>query len=251
MTDINAQADSFFSKFDNEEENLVSFSDSLPEETKEVKTEEPKEIITPKDAKEETPKDAETDPKELELDKDTPFHKHPRWQEKLKENKDLKSKNVESEKKMQKLMDRLDALESKPITDEELEWMTPKEIQDYTKEQYEKELSKKETQDKLADEEADRMINEALEAIKDTWFDLTQDIENEIFKIADDYTEWSIDKAFELYQKFNTTKEQGKVEEAKEVAKKKAAQSNRSNRGSSSKVSWFVRWTEWGNLNMK
>jgi len=250
MSEINAQVENFFSKFDNEETELVDFSESLPE-TPETPKEEPKEVITPKVEEKEVSKEAETETKEIEVDDNTPFHKHPRWQQKLQENKDLKNKYADSEKKMQDLMDRLDNLESKPKTDEELEWMTPKEIQDYTREQYEKETSKKQTQDKLADEEADRTINEALEAIKDTWFDLTEDIENEIFKIADDYTEWEIGKAFELYQKFNNTKEQGKQEEAKETAKKKAAESNRSNRGSSWKVSWYVRWTWWGNLDLK
>ncbi len=245
MGDTNAQVEDYFSKFDNEEENLVNFSDSLPE-TKETDTKETKEVIDPKGTEEEVSKEAEP-----EIPEDTPFHKHPRWQEKLSENKKLKEQQSEWKKEREELQARLEALESVPKTDEELEWMTPAEIQAYTREQLEKENAKKAELSKREEEEADRYIDESLEAIKDTGFNLTKSVENEILKYSNDYTEGDIAKAFELYQKIHQTKESWKEEAAKEAAKKKAAQTNRSNKGSTSNTWWFVRWTSWDSLNLK
>jgi hypothetical protein len=115
MENSNDAAINFFSKFDNEEEILVDFSDSSPE-PKEVPKEEPKEVINPEETKVDTPKEAKSNSED-----NIPFHKHPRWQEKLKENKELKAKQSQWEKERQELQERLEKLENKPLTDEDLE----------------------------------------------------------------------------------------------------------------------------------
>jgi hypothetical protein len=166
MGDQNAQVNDFFSKFDNEEENLVDFSDSLPEE-KEVEAKESEVKANPKGTKEETSQEVDSDSKDKD-DKLTPFHEHPRWKEKLASEKKLKAANKDMNDKFEKMQQKIEALENKPKTDDEIDNMTPKEAAKYAREQAEKEFNQKSELSKKEDDEADRYIDEQLEAIKDT-----------------------------------------------------------------------------------
>ena len=84
--------------------------------------------------------------------------------------------------------------------------------------------------------------------IKDAWHEFD---ENKLLSLAEKYTGWDIEKAYDLYQQLDKNKEKGATQEAKRVAKLKAAQSNKSNRSSWWKQTWFVTWTWWYDLDLK
>jgi len=236
--------DAMFSRFDNEEENLVDYSDSSSEE----KVSENEEDTKTDDSKDDSDKSAETDSKEDKLDENTPFHKHPRWKQKLNENKSLKETNKSMQDKFDLMQKEIESLKNKPLTDEQLNDMTPKEIMEHTKKQMETEYNQKTELSKKQEIEADKYIDESLQDLKDKWHNFN---ENKLLKYAEDFTWWDIWKAFELYQMLNKAWEKWANEEAKMTERKKQAQSNSSNRWKTSKTSWFTRWTGWGNLNLK
>ena len=239
--------DSLFSRFDNEEENIVDFSDSSPEakvsESKVAEDTKPEEVRN-----NDSDKSDYTDSKEEQADENTPFHKHPRWQQKLANEKKLKEENKSMQERFDTMQKEIESLKSKPLTDEQLNNMTPQEIMDHTKKQLETEYNQKTELQKKEDEEADRYIEDSLEGLKDEWHDFD---ENKLLKYAEDFTGWDITKAFELYQMLNQAWEKWAEEEAKMTEKKKQAQSNSSNRWQTSKTSWYVRWTGWDNLDLK
>ena len=247
MEQLDASVESYFSKFDTEE--TQDKSESVTD-TQEVETKESKEVATQEDKEVDTSKESDKsdDKTEDDADKNTPFHEHPRWKEIIKERKELRSSQKEWEKEKQELNDRIAKLESKPLSDDELEAMTPKEIQEYTRKELEKETKLKQEISEREKAEADRYIEESLSDIKDAWFDFD---ENKLLTIAEKYTQWDIEKAFDLYQQLEQTKEQGATQEAKRAAKLKAAESNKSNRGSSWKQTWYVEWTDWYDLDLK
>ena len=74
-----------------------------------------------------------------------------------------------------------------------------------------------------------------------------------LMKIAEDYTEGDLEKAFDLYQKLNDSKAEWATQADKEAAKKKAAQSASWNRGGGWKVTWYVKGSSWESIkaNMK
>jgi len=163
----NDAANSFFSKFDNEEETLVDFSDSSSEK-QEVETKEVKEVINPEQTKEETSKEAKVETKEEEkVDENTPFHKHPRWQQKLANEKKLKEENKNFQLELEKMREEIQAMKSKPLTDEQLNDMTPQEIMEHTKRQLELEYNQKQELQTKSDAEADKYIEDSLEELKD------------------------------------------------------------------------------------
>ncbi len=238
--EIDAWVEDYFSKFDKEEE---SSTDSSSE-----KQEEGSEDSEGKDTQKEWEETDSKDSTKKEAEKDTPFHEHPRWKEVQKERKTLRSEKAEWQKEREEMSKRLNALENKPKTDEEIDAMTPREAIKYQRELMESENTSKSNLTKKEDEEAERYVEETLSDLKDAWHKFD---ENKLLKLAEDYTEWDIEKAFDLYQKFGESKKKWATESEEESAKKKAAQSNSWNRGNAWKVSWFVSWTEWGNLDLK
>ena len=247
MEELDASVESFFSKYDTEE--TYDKSDSVTDD-KEVETKETDEKATQEETKVETSTDSDKsdDKTEDKADDNTPFHEHPRWKEVMKERKALRDDKSSWEKEKQELNDRLAKLESTPLTDEDLQWMTPKEIQEHTRGEMEKEQSLKQEISQKEKAEADTYIEEILSDIKDAWHEFD---ENKLLKIAEKYTEGDIEKAFDLYQQLEQTKESWATQEAKRAAKLKAAESNKSNRWGSWKATWFVSWTGWGELNLK
>jgi len=153
--------DALFSRFDNEEENLVDFSDSSSE-TKVSENKEDTKIETKTDDS-----DKSVESKEEKLDDNTPFHKHPRWKQKLDENKSLKENNKSMQDKFDNMQKEIEALKSKPLTDEQLEKMSPKEIMEHTREQIEKESSQKTELQNKKDADADKYIDDSLQGLKD------------------------------------------------------------------------------------
>jgi len=250
--ELNADVESFFSKFDNEENELVdksaSFTDTKQEEVKSSDNDNAtsdKLAVKSKEEDKTEPVKASDEPKEED---NAPFHKHPRWQEMVKERKELRKSREDWESEKQEMAKKIAELENKPLTDEELESMTPKEIQEYTKKQLESEFSLKSESESKEQKEAEEYIEQTLSDLRDEWNEFA---ENELLKLAADYTDGDILKAFELYQRLWLTKEEGAKEQEKESAKRKAAESNTSNRSASQKTSKFVSWTSWDSLNLK
>lgn len=249
---IDAGVDSFFSKFDNAGEEEINTSDSSSD-TKDIsfnesgKTEEKKDVKDDSGKTEESKKE-ESAKTEEEKDKDTPFHEHKRWKQKLENERKLKADNKSLNSKYDELLKENESLKHKPLTDEQLNDMTPQQIMDHTKAQMEKEFSNKQELSKQSTEEAEKYIDESLEALKDAWHEFD---ENKLLKYAEEYTEWNIEKAYELYQKFDAAKDKGADEEAKMTEKKKQAEANSSNKWKSWTASWYKQWTSWDNLNLK
>lgn len=246
-----ANIEKYFSKFDTEE-NTWDTSESVTD-TKEVEVKESKEVVskeTPKEeSKTETSETASQEGKEEgregKKEEQTPFHEHPRWQEKLKENKTLRESKKQWDTEKQEMMNRITKLENKTLSTEELEGMSPVEIQEHTRKQSEFEYNQKLETAQKSEKEAEEYIDQSLWDLKDAWHEFD---ENKLLKISVDYTDWDILKAFDLYQKFWVTKEEGAKEQVKEDAKKKAAESNTSNRTPSSKPKGFVSWSSWENV---
>ena len=239
--EVNADVENFFSRFDKEE--TVDSSESLPD-NKEEDSLESKEVATKEETKEDDSKTTNKEKSE-EVEADTPFHKHPRWQAKLAENKKLRDSEKEWAIKFEDMQKQIESLKSAPKTDDEIEAMTPKEAMEYQRELLEAEYANKNALETKEKDEADKYISETLSDLKDEWHEFD---ENELLKIASDYTEGDLNKAFDLYQRFNDTKQQGADKEAKRAAKSKAADSNSWNRGGTWKVTWFVSWGSWDNL---
>lgn len=238
--EIDASVESFFSKFDDAENNEINTSDSSTD-TKEVSLE-----ITEK--KEDAKSESNESKEDNNVDENTPFHKHPRWQQKLESEKKLKESNKSLQEKFESLQKEINSLKNKPLTDEQLEGMTPKEIMEYTKKQMESEFNQKQELSTKEKEDADQYIDESLQNLKDDWHEFD---ENTLLTYAEKYTQWDIEKAFELYQKLETAEKQGAEKEAINSEKKKQAESNTSNRWKTWKTSWYVRWTSWSNLDLK
>lgn len=236
MEEIDASVDSYFSKFDKEE--TIDKSDSVPDEKEEV---EKKETI-------EMDKKDTSEKSDDETDKDIPFHEHPRWKEVMKERKELRKSEKQWEKEKQELNDKISKLETKPLSDDELNNMTPKEIQEYTKKQFEKDMKLKQELSNKEQVEADKYISETLSDLKDAWHEFE---ENKLLSLAEKYTEGDLEKAFDLYQQLENSKEKAVDENKKMSAKKKAAEMNKWNKWNSWKSTWFTSWTDWGDLNLK
>jgi len=61
----------------------------------------------------------------------------------------------------------LKSLKNKPLTDEQLEGMSPKEVMEYTKKQMEAEYNQKQELSEKKKQEADKYIDETLNRLKD------------------------------------------------------------------------------------
>lgn len=238
---IDASVDSFFSKFDSEESNEINISDSSTD-TKDVSLEEKEDTTDKSDNKD------ESETAESKEDKNVPFHEHKRWKQKIASEKKLKESNKSLQDKYDLMLKENEALKNKPLTDEQLEGMSNKEVMEHTRKQMQSEFNEKELLSTKEKDDADKYIDETLENLKDKWYKFN---ENKLLTYAEKYTSWDIDKAFELYQKLETAEKQGAEKEAISSEKKKQAESNSSNRWKGWKVSWYTRWTSWSNLNLK
>jgi len=235
--ELDASVEDFFSQYDTPEE-TYDHSDSSSE-----RTEVPEEPEPTKPADE-----VEDDKTDTPDDKQTPFHEHPRWQEKLAENKALKESNAKRDKEYQELMDRLDAVENKPLSDEDIENMTPREAMEYARKQTEREFNKKSELSTKEKDDANRYIDDTLAELKDEGNEFE---ENKLLKIADEYTAGDLKKAMDLYHKLEEATDNGATKAEKDAAKRKAAESNSGNRASNSKVTGYVKGTGWDSLSLK
>lgn len=244
-TKVDAWVEEYFSRFDKEEENLVDFSESSTE-GKEETSEASKTAV--KEEQKDTSKTSNTEATNSEEDKNTPFHEHPRWQEKLKSERELKERLKKRDEEFEEMKKEIESLKNKPLTDEELEEMSPKEAAEYAREQALKEFEMKQNLSKKEEEEAEKYIEETLQDLKDEWKEFD---ENEILKIADELTWGDIRNAYSVYEQINQAKETATEQTEKDVKKRKAAESNSSNRWSSGKVTGYVRWTSWQDLDLR
>lgn len=227
-------------------EDNTSKSESVTDKNTQVSSEESK-----IENKEETTKtqDKNTSNTSDEVDKskndeNVPFHKHPRFQEIIKERKELRKSDKEKEKKIFDMGKRIKQLESQPLNDEQLDGKTPAEIKEMLEKQIKSEMEYNQLIEKKEKEEADKYVTETIQDLKDSWFEFD---ENELLNISVKYTNGDIEKAFELYQKFNDTKQETIKEEEEKNTRLKQSESNTSDK-TSKVATWFTRWTSWEDL---
>lgn len=197
-------------------------------------------------SEETTPETSETQATEkTSEDVDTvPFHKHPRWQELMKERKESRDREREKDSKIFELENENKKLKSRPITDEDLEGKTPAEIRKIIEEQMRSEMEYNNLIREREEKEADEYVENTLQDLKDAWFEFN---ENKLLKLSVDYTKGDILKAFELYQKLETTEKKSEQNALSRAEKLKNSESNNSNK-KSVPPSWFTRGMSWNDV---
>lgn len=245
---MDAQVNDYFSKFDWEDSNdSASSADTKEVETKEeVKVED-----TDTDSNDTTDSSENSDTSSDDSkEENTPFHEHPRWKELIKERKELRSSKQDSANKIFDMEKRIKELESKPLSDDDYADMTPTEIKESFRKQWESENELNSMVSKREQEDTDRYIDDTLQDLRDAGFKFD---ENEVLKISVEFTNWDIEKAFELHQKFWTSNQKAVDAQVKKEKRLKQSESNTSNR-TSWESSWgYERWMSWSDIrgNMK
>jgi hypothetical protein len=100
--------------------------------------------------------------------------------------------------------------------------MSPKEAMEYARKEAEREFNKNKLISEKEEKEAERYIEETLSELRDEGNEFD---ENELLKIAEDFTDGDLKKAHTLYEKLNQNKEAGAKQAEKSAAKRKAAES--------------------------
>ena len=175
----------------------------------------------------------------------TDFHDHPRFQELIKKKNYFRDSDKAKAETITKLEEELRQLKSRKVSDEELEGKSPTEVRKILEEQLKSEQEYEKLVSKRESEAADRYIEETLQDLEDAWHKFDK---NELLKLSADYTEWDIEKAFELYQKLNQNTAKGADDEKKRQAKQKQSEANTSNRSQNNSSGGFVRWMSWWDL---
>ena len=194
-----------------------------------------------------------TENKEVELEEETkdkviPFHKHPRFKQLVNIKNEYKAKQEDWRKEKQDLLEKLNKYENRNLTEEELENMSKEEVLEYGRQ---KALKEKEFENKLNDwdkQNFDKEIDNFLQDLKDSWEEVD---ENKLLKLAVDYTEGDLDKAFILYKDMDNIIIKKKEVKEKEQVKKKEAESNTSWKWWESNNNWFISWTSWRDLKLQ